>query len=183
MVQYLTLNQANIFLHIFLNKLQHLFYFHSQVLLSFSWMFSSSIYYFHCLGLAWPDWCWGRENRFQGIINMRLSRWWWMNNICYGWDSNFVIEGCFALNCTLNSFKLSIILPFPAIISLLVLEELRGHLCSPEQWLGTTELYNSRGSRFHLFIILNASLIWKIRKYFFFNNFSSFFQQFFKVKI
>ena len=26
-------------------------------------------------------------------------------NICYGWDSNFEIEDCFALNCTLNSFK------------------------------------------------------------------------------
>ena len=30
----------------------------------------------------------------------------WTRYLCYGWDSNFVIEDCFALNCTLNSFKL-----------------------------------------------------------------------------
>ena len=27
-------------------------------------------------------------------------------NVCCGWDCNFVVEDCFALNCTLRSFEL-----------------------------------------------------------------------------
>ena len=37
---------------------------------------SSSIDYFHCLKLGWPDWSRGRRNRFQGISVVRMSRWW-----------------------------------------------------------------------------------------------------------
>ena len=40
--------------------------------------YSSSINYFHCLGLAWSDWKLGWRNRYYSIRKMRLSRWWWM---------------------------------------------------------------------------------------------------------
>ena len=29
--------------------------------------------------MYWSDWFWGRRNRFQGIRNIGLSRWWWMD--------------------------------------------------------------------------------------------------------
>ena len=41
---------------------------------------TNSINLFHCLGLAWPDWCRGRRNRFKGIRIVGMSRWWWMTH-------------------------------------------------------------------------------------------------------